>query len=185
MPASTIHDVKHLSQAMEKSKHDLNAFTPIYETFAGRIYSYCRHRVGSSQDAEDLTAEIFARAMSKCHTYRGGSVGAWLFRIAYHMTVDFYRSKKVTTVSDEVLNTMSDTGQRSPLEIVIQKERQGLLQELVDSLTEEKRNLLLLRITGELSSAEIGEIVGKNAGSVRVELHRIIQELKLNAVEEQ
>lgn len=171
-----------LSNALEKSKVNLNEFAPVYEAFVDRIYSYCRHRTGSTQDAEDLTAQVFQRAMERCHTYRGKYVGAWLFKIAYHITVDFYRSQKHEPVSDEVLINFVDRNGRSPVETVIHNERLEMLQSMLDDLDEEKRNLLLLRITGELSSAEIGEIVGKSAGAVRVEVHRIIQELKQKVI---
>lgn len=170
------------AEMMERAKQDLSAFEPIYERYVDRIYAYCRHRVQSFQDAEDLTSQVFARAMSRCHTYRGGSVGAWLFRIAYHITVDYFRSQKPTPLSDDALSTLSDHRTRTPLEEVVHREQLDLLKRWLNDLSDEKRNLLLLRITGELSSAEIGEIVGKNATSVRVEIHRIVQKLKQNAI---
>ncbi len=174
-----------LSDAMEKSKHDLTAFAPVYEAYVDRIFTYCRHRVGSVQDAEDLTAKVFQRAMERCHSFRGKSVGAWLFKIAYHITIDHYRSRSPQALSDEVLLTLSDSKQSSPLETVIQNERLGMLQQWLDELEEDKRNLLLLRITGGLSAPEIAEITGKSAGAIRTEIHRIIQKLKENALQNQ
>ena len=172
-------------EMMKKAKYDLSAFEPIYERYVDRIYAYCRYRVQSIQDAEDLTSQVFARAMARCQTYRGGSVGAWLFRIAYHVTIDYFRTQKPTPLSDDALLTVSDNKSRSPLDEVVYREQVALLKSWVENLSDEKRNLLLLRITGELSAAEIGEIVGKNATSVRVEIHRIIQKLKQNAIQYQ
>lgn len=176
---------KQLLQAMEKSEQDLNAFAPVYEAYVDRIFSYCRHRVNSIQDAEDLSAQVFRRAMERCHTFRGESVGAWLFKIAYHLTIDYFRTQSPQSLSDDVLLTLSDDRQRTPLETVIHNERSQMLQDWLDELEEDKRNLLLLRITGELSAPEIAEIVGKSAGAVRVEIHRIIQKLKQNALQNQ
>lgn len=172
-------------EMMELAKRDLGAFVPIYEAYVSRIYAYCRHRVGSAQDAEDLTSQVFARAMARCRTYRGGSVGAWLFRIAYHLTVDYFRTHQLTILSDDALDVINDPSHRTPLEEVVYKERLQLVQGWLAELSDEKRNLLLLRITGELSASEIGEIVGKSPTAVRVEIHRIIQKLKQNALEYQ
>lgn len=179
MPIFTERDDENsrLAEALERSKRDLNEFIPIYEAYVERIYAYCLARVHSAQDAEDLTSQVFARAMARCQTYRGGSVGAWLFQIAYHFTVDYFRESK-TSHSDTLLENMDDKNQSQPLDILIQKERLEILQRGLENLSESKRNLLLLRITGELSAAEIGQIVGKSAVAVRVEIHRIIQELK-------
>lgn len=170
-----------LVTALKASQSDLSAFAPIYEHFVERIYSYCLYRVYAAQDAEDLTSQIFARAMDRCHTYRGGNVGAWLFRIAYHITVDHFRARQPLPVSDDVLMTFPDGQQTSPLEQVIHQEQVQTLQHLLMQLDEDKRNLLLLRITGNLSAGDVGAIVGKSAGAVRVEIHRIVQSLKQTA----
>lgn len=170
-----------LADAMRASQHDMTAFAPIYEAFAGRIYSYCLYRVRSVADAEDLTSQVFARAMDKCHTFKGDNVGAWLFRIAYHITVGYYCTKRPDPLSPSQLSVLSapDT---SPLDRVIQDEEMAYLDDLLAKLDEDKRNLLLLRITADLSAAEVGEIVGKSATAVRTEIHRIIQQLKRTAV---
>ena len=174
-----------LSAAMERSKADLNEFLPIYEAFVERIYAYCHHRVQSQEDAEDLTSQVFAKAMANCASYRGGSVGAWLFQIAYHLTIDYFRGRNTSIVSESLLDNLSDENQHLPLEIVIQKENMAMISGYLENLSASKRNLLLLRITGELSAAEIGEIVGKSAAAVRVKIHRIIQELKQYALQDQ
>lgn len=172
---------EQLADAMRASQQDMNAFAPIYEAFVERIYSYCLYRVRSVADAEDLTSQVFARAMDKCHTFNGDNVGAWLFRIAYHITVDYYRAKRPEPLPPSQLSVLSapDT---SPLDRVIQDEELAYLDELLAKLDEDKRNLLLLRITADLSASEVGEVVGKSATAVRTEIHRIIQQLKRTAV---
>ncbi|MEM9955173.1 MAG: sigma-70 family RNA polymerase sigma factor [Chloroflexota bacterium] len=176
------HPETNLVKALRRSQHDLSAFTPIYEAYVDRIYSYCLYRVNHVADAEDLTSQIFARAMVRCETFRGDSVGAWLFRIAYHMTIDHYRAKRTDTLSDEQLAILHDASQPSPLESVIRGEEVNRLHNLLKTLDEDKRNLLLLHITGDLTAREVGDIVGKSSGAVRVEIHRIIQHLKQQAL---
>ncbi len=176
-------DQEEIVAALQASQNNLNAFLPVYEHYVDRIYSYCLYRVHSAQDAEDLTSQIFARAMDRCHTYKGGNVGAWLFRIAYHITIDHFRAKHPVSLSDDVLITFPDGQQKSPLDHVIHDEQIKTLYHLLNQLEDDKRNLLLLRITGNLSAADVGAIVGKSAGAVRVEIHRIVQSLKQLAQE--
>ncbi|MEL6408199.1 MAG: sigma-70 family RNA polymerase sigma factor [Chloroflexota bacterium] len=175
------HEDPTLAEALRACQHDMTAFEPIYEAFVDRIYTYCLHRVGSTTDAEDITSQVFARAMDKCHTFRGGHVGAWLFRIAYHLTVDYYRKKRPTSLTPTQLSVLTSPEQ-SPLEVVMQQERKHYLENLLAQLDDDKRNLLLLSITGNLTAVEVGKVVGKRANTVRVELHRIIQQLRRIAI---
>ena len=87
--ATQADDAHHLRAA----QHDLTQFAPVYERYVDRIYAYCRHRVGE-QDAEDVTSHIFVRAMGGVDGYRGGSVAAWLFRIAHNCVVDHLRYRR-------------------------------------------------------------------------------------------
>lgn len=89
---------------MRAARIDLNHFAPIYERYAGRVYAYCLRRIGDSQEAEDLTSTIFARAMTGLKGYQGGSVAAWLFRIARHTVVNHHvRVKRISPVPLDVI----------------------------------------------------------------------------------
>ncbi|MCC6615492.1 MAG: sigma-70 family RNA polymerase sigma factor [Anaerolineae bacterium] len=148
------------------------AFAPVYERYVERIYAYCARRA-SPTEAEDLTSLVFARALAAVHDYRGGSVAAWLFRIAHNVVVNHYRDRHPSLALDD-----ADSPQPGPLDRLIAADEQRLIRRLIDELPAEQQNLLSLKLSAGLTSAEIGVVLGKSAGAVRVELHRIIQGLR-------
>lgn len=162
---------------MQAAIHDLAQFAPIYEQYFGRIYRYCVRRVGAVEEAEDLTSVIFTRALVSIEGYRGGSVAAWLFQIAHNAVVNHLRSRRThLSIEEAELDLVADNP--APLENMMRDETQQALRDLVATLSDEQQNLLALKMVAGLSAAEIGQVIGKNAGAVRVELHRIISRLR-------
>jgi RNA polymerase sigma-70 factor (ECF subfamily) len=162
---------------MQTARTNPALFAPIYEHYFPRIYGYCLRRLGTLQEAEDLTSHVFIRALQNLKSYRGGRVSAWLFRIARNAVINHYRSSR-PQVSLDVIEWELPDSCSGPGERLIEAEEWQALRELIDGLPEDQRDLLALKLTGELTSEEIGEVVGKSAGAVRVELHRIIKGLR-------
>src|SRR5688572_3306276 len=75
---------------------DEGAFTALYDYFFDRIYRHVYYRVGRTQDAEDLTQQIFLQAWRALSRYRQTETPfvAWLFTIAHNTIVSFYRRQK-------------------------------------------------------------------------------------------
>lgn len=169
-------------ELMAAARTDIQAFTPVYERYFPRIFAYCRRRVNTLTEAEDLTSRIFTKALTHLHTYRGGNVGAWLFAIAHNTLVNHYRSRRPSVSLDDI-DIAADSPE--PLEHIVAAEETALLNQAVAKLPPEQQDILMLKLVGQLSSAEIGEIIGKKPGAVRVEIHRIMQQLRrLYLVEE-
>jgi RNA polymerase sigma-70 factor (ECF subfamily) len=163
------------SEALYAAREDLRHFEPIYERYFPRIYAYCARRVGAAE-AEDLTSQIFTNAMLNVSQYRGGLVAAWLFRIAHNTVINHLKHASQYNASLDEQNLAS--GAPEPLEHVIQAEEEQAIRNLVAKLPPEQQELLLLRVVGGLSAGEIGALVGKNAGAVRVAIHRIMRQLQ-------
>jgi RNA polymerase sigma-70 factor (ECF subfamily) len=162
---------------IQAARTDPALFAPIYECYFPRIYGYCLRRLGTPQEAEDLASHVFIRAIQGLESYRGGRVSVWLFRIAHNAVINHYRSRR-PQVSLEVIERDLPDARPGPGECLVQIEDWQALRALIDGLPEDQRDLLALKLTGELTSGEIGEMVGKSAGAVRVELHRIIKGLR-------
>ncbi len=171
----TPDDPDEESRLVAASREDLDRFVPIYERYAPRIYAFCLQRVGNPQEAEDLTSQVFTRALAKIDTYRGGLVGAWLFQIAANAVIDYLREQHPQLALDEV-----ELAQECPalIDDVIQRETQRQIRGFVAHLPPEQQELLALRITGGLSAEETGLVVGKSPGAVRVAMHRILTQLR-------
>ena len=162
---------------MALARRDPAAFAPIYEQYFPRIYGYCLRRVSTPQEAEDLTSQVFTRALAGLDGYRGGSVAAWLFRIAHNAVLNQRRARRPAISLDESVFEVADDAP-APFEIVAQREAQAAVRALVQDLPDDQQNLLALKLVAGLSSPEIGAVLGKSPGAVRVELHRIIRALR-------
>jgi RNA polymerase sigma-70 factor (ECF subfamily) len=162
---------------MQAAMQDIHQFAPLYERYFARIYRYCLRRVGTVEEAEDLTSVIFTKALVGLVGYRGGSVAAWLFQIAHNAVVNHLRSRRRHLSLDETeLDLAADIP--APLEQVMHRGTRQAIRVLVATLPDDQQNLLALKMVAGLTATEIGQVVGKNAGAVRVELHRIIGKLR-------
>jgi len=178
-PQETLVQERQQDEArlMHAARGDISRFAPLYERYFPRIYVYCLRRVENKVAAEDLTSQIFARALAGIGNYAGGSVAAWLFRIAHNAVANHYRSRRAH-VSLESTDFDAPNDEDEPIVHLIEAETHQAIHALVVALPHEQQELLALKIAGGLSAEEIGQVIGKSAGAVRVELHRIIKRLR-------
>jgi RNA polymerase sigma-70 factor (ECF subfamily) len=159
---------------MQLAQQNRLLFAPIYETYFDRVYAYCLRRTDSVQEAEDLCSLVFSRALAGLDLYRGGLVAAWLFQIAHNTVIKHYRARRIVTALDDIEELEAE----SDLEQVDDREVWQTLSKLVATLPDDQRELLALMLDAGLSSQEVGEIVGKSAGAVRVQFHRLLKQLR-------
>jgi RNA polymerase sigma-70 factor (ECF subfamily) len=165
------------AELVRAAREDRSAFAALYRRYVDRIYRYIYSRVGRKADAEDLTARIFTEALEGLDSYREqGEFSAWLFTIAHRRVVDHYRRRRPTQPLDAAPEIEGD--RPSPLALVVHEERLEHLAELVKGLDEEKQELLRLRFAGELTYREIGEIVERSEGAVKMAIHRLLRQLE-------
>lgn len=162
------------------ARGDVEAFGVLYERYVGRIYNYIFYRTGNSEDAEDLTARVFFRAMRHMgnYRYRGLPFSAWLYRIAHNLVANWHRdnSRRKEIPLDEalVVRHISDHPEH---ELVYSEERQRLI-EVIRSLPADRQQLLILKFVEHLSNAEIGRIMGRSEGAVKSLYHRTLLNLR-------
>jgi RNA polymerase sigma-70 factor (ECF subfamily) len=166
------------------ARDDLRCFVPLYDAYFPRIYAYCLRRVGTAHEAEDLTSLIFTHALNGLPDYRGGSVAAWLFRIARNTVASHYRDHRVTVP----LDTMGDdlaAEHETLADGLAHTDDIRRARELVAALSDEERELLDMHFNAALTSPEIAAITGQKPGAVRVKLHRIFKRLRVHFDEDQ
>lgn len=168
-------------EALSKATQgDKDAFGVLYDTYAGRIYSYIYYRTGSAQDAEDLTSRVFFRAMKHITTYtdRGVPFSAWLYRIAHNLVANWHRDSSRRQEVELEDTTRSSKEDEHPEDALLESEEHNALLGLIRNLPEERQQLLILKFTEHLSNAEIGQIMDRTEGAIKSLYHRTLLALR-------
>lgn len=148
----------------------------IYEECFETVYKYLFCLTHNSDISEELTQETFYRAVKKIDTYNGKcKISVWLCQIAKHLWYNQCRKNKRIVDTDE---TFDIEDPQNLEEQFIAGEEKVLLYQKMQNLDEKTREVMYLRITGELSFKEIGEILGKTENWARVTFYRGKSKLK-------
>ena len=150
----------------------------IYKEYFETVNKYLFCLTRNSDISEELTQETFYKAVKKINTYKGEcKMSVWLCQIAKNLWIDQCRkNKKITNLSEEDL--INITEQKSLEEKIISDDEKISLYKKMQKLDEKTREVMYLRITGELSFKEIGEILGKTENWARVTFYRGKSKLK-------
>ncbi len=161
-------------------KPGLEAFPPfemLYDQYHAQVYRYFYTHLGHEQDAADLMQQVFFQAWRQAQTYepKRGSVATWLFSIAHHRLVDFYRVSR-PSLSWESLPEIP-VMDHSPEAKILSEETVAQVKRLLEALPQSEQELLALRFAARLSSAEIAAIIGKSEAATKKQLSRLLRRL--------
>lgn len=161
------------------AQRDRAAFAVLYRRYLDRVYGYAYHQLGDHHDAEDATERIFLDAMRGIGRYRDEGTGfrSWLFRIAHNTVSNVHRSRgrRRTIAMPDGLDQVDPT--LGPPGLVLRAEELRRVRSALDELAEDRRQVVLLRFGEGLSSREIGVVLERTEGAVRVLLHRALRDL--------
>ena len=156
-------------------RNDKEGLREIYEDYCPLIYSVVREILGNREDAEDVTSDFFIRIWDIADTYRTGrGHRAWLITIARNLAIDYLRKRKKDSLTAEIPDYLQ-AGESSCEERLCQK--LGLEQALM-TLKEEERQIVNLKIMGELTFREIASVLKKPQGTVAWYYRTAIRKLK-------
>ena len=156
-----------------RAKEDPEAFGALYDQYFPQIYSYVAARVGSRELAEDITSEVFFKALRAIGRYRhtGHPFSSWLYQIAVNAITDHYRSRRRSEESLDEGPELVDAA--TPVdEDVAQRMGAQDIWALIEALPEQQRVAMTLKYGEDLKLAEIGEIMGKSEGAVKLLVFR-------------
>lgn len=164
--------------ALQQSQASLPSFEMLYERYHEQIYRYLYAHLKHEHDAADLMQQVFLQAWRQKETYeaRRGTVATWLFSIAHHRLVDFYRVSR-TSVSWEAIPEMSTTDE-DPEAKVISEETIAQVRKMLEALSQAEQELLALRFAAQLSSAEIAPLIGKSEAATKKQLTQLLHRLQ-------
>lgn len=167
----------HSSEAMRAAGSivEVDTFEAVYRAWAPQVHAYCYRRLRSVENAEDATSQTFQQAFRGRAGFQGGSVPAWLFRIAERVIVDFHRANRLPNAFPYVTE-MVDTAP-GPDTQVIQLDEAARLSQAIAILPEARRRIIELRLAG-LTSPEIAQILDRSPAWVRTNQRRAVLQLQ-------
>jgi len=152
----------------------------MYQQHYAEVFRYVRARVGSHTEAEDLTSDVFCKAVAGLENYRTmrSSALPWLYTIAAHRVADYYRASRPTAEIDEAAH-VPDSGP-NPADVVVSRDQVRHVWELSKTLPASQRLALWLRYGEELELKEIAAQMGRSVEAVKLLVHRAIRGIRAN-----
>lgn len=179
---------------VEAAQQDRAHFVQVYEEYFELVYAYVARRTRSRDNAEDMTAEVFRKALENLSRFKwtGAPFGAWLLRIASNLIADRAKraareqgssprvSKGVDTPSPTAgLSPQSQpTAKQSQQTDLEEAERRAHLFRLVDGLSGDQRSVVVMRFADEKSIREIAGELGRSEGAVKQLQFRALENLR-------
>lgn len=158
---------------------DREAFGELVEQYRDNVYRLAYRMCGNAYDADEAAQEAFVAAWRALPNFRGDAkFSTWLYRLTTNAAIDVMRrEKRHQTVGDGEMVDLADDAD-SPQETVERTEQQEAVQKALATLSEEYREVLLLRYMEELDYAEIAEVLQLPSGTVKSRINRAKAALK-------
>jgi len=179
--SSSIKEDKKLLTKIKQ--RDQDAFVKAYDLYVDQIYRFIYFKVNNQEEAQDITSAVFLKTWNyiqenSLKNYK--TLKALIYKIARNTIIDYYRKKSHITITiDDQENKIDlpDTKQ----DIIKQTEIFSdfkILEEKLQFLKDEYREVIILRYIDELSINEIADIVNKSKSNIRVLTHRALKALR-------
>jgi len=151
---------------VEAAQNDPARFAELYESNFERVYAFIARRVRERAVAEDLTADVFHKALANLagFDWRGIPFASWLLRIASNVVADQWRRSAKEIVEDPPEASTQAGGEQTELEEI---ERRARLFRMVEQLPIDQRRVIGMRFTEGKSIREIADEIGRTEGAVK------------------
>ena len=163
---------------VDRAAHgDAEAFGYLYDTYAERIYRHIYYRTSSSEDARDLTHDVFIEVWKALPRYKRTKTPflGWLFTICRHTIIDYYRTKKDHAYLDDDI-VLQDPG-KGPEELAETHFTQKEIRRAILKLPDQQQQVLLLCFIEGFSYREAAATLNKSEGNIRVIVHRALKKM--------
>jgi RNA polymerase sigma-70 factor (ECF subfamily) len=159
------------------ARSDPAAFGLLYNRHRLAVFRYLRTRTNNEDDAAELTAVAFERALIAMPRYRpaGGGFLAWLLRIARNAAIDAGRRASAVPLIADVRDERPVT---APEESALDNEARSALLAAVNRLPEVQREAIVLRYAARLTAREIGQVLGKSDQATQKVLSRALATIR-------
>lgn len=167
-----------LQALVERARHDdPDAWESLYRLSYAGLFAYARRRLWGLTEADDAVSETFARAFSRIGDFQwtGGGFKAWLFGILRNVVLEARRQ-------DNRSGVFNNDGEGVPdncVDAILHDEEVAAVRAAFATLAPDDQEILELRVVGGLSAEEVGAVLGKGAGAVRMAQSRALTRLRV------
>lgn len=158
---------------------DNSAWETLLRAYTRKLYNLCYRFTGRTDEAEDLTQEIFVKVYQTLRTFDAaqGAFSTWLNRVARNHLVDHYRRTRKDRVTSSLEDQLATLEERpsvgmEPVGHVESRERQEVLQQALNRLSPDLREAVVLRDLHDLDYQEIAQVLGVPPGTVKSRINR-------------
>jgi len=165
-------------ELVERAKRDPREFGALYDRHFQQIYRFVYSRVREQTAAEDVTSEVFIKALKAMPRYQdtGRPFAAWLYQIAVNAIADRYRSLRPSQPLED-FHDLSVSG--PPIEEqAAQRDEIRRIWAIVEELPVQQRMALVLKFQEDMKIEDIAVAMGKTAGAVKLLIHRGVTRLR-------
>ena len=159
-------------------RFDQDALSWLYQLYYPKLYNYAYLQLSDVQQAEDLASEVLLRVLESLKDYRflGVPVAAWVFRIARNHLIDLHRrrQRRPQVALYEGIPNADD----SPHDAAERSIAQGELRLALSQLTEEQRQLIILKFVEGMDNSSVARVLGRSEGAVKSLQHRALVSLR-------
>lgn len=167
---------------------DVEAFETLIQSHQKRVYNIALRMTGNPEDAQELAQDAIVRAFTSIGKFRGdSSFSTWLYRITINVCTDFLRKRNRAAVISMEQGPVSNESQQGlqieeespgPDELAEKKQLKELVRDAIESLSDEHKQVLILRDIMDMSYKEIANMLNVNEGTIKSRINRARAGLK-------
>ena len=163
---------------VERAKYDPGAFGELYDRHFLQIYKFVYSRVRDQSIAEDVTSDVFMKALRSIGRYQdtGRPISAWLYQIAINAVADRFRSARPL----EDIDDQRDLAAGGPAleQIAAQRDELRRIWAVVETLPKQQRVAMVLKFQEDMKIEDIAGVMGKSSGAVKLLIHRGVMKVR-------
>lgn len=180
-------DLDKEKELITQTRHDVRSFGVLYEEYYSPIYGYILRRTANIEIAEDITSEVFFKALNHLNRFQWRDIpfSAWLYRIASNEIANHHRRNNhnlpsIPDISGLTLDQTQSDDELIKAEVELERYEEYLsLHACILKLPEKYQEVIALKFFENKHLKEIGEILGMREGTVKSLVHRAITKLKV------
>jgi RNA polymerase sigma-70 factor (ECF subfamily) len=173
-----VKEIDDEKQMLAVRSGDIDALVPLFDKYNARLYNFFLGMTRDKESSEDLAMQLFSRIIQYRHTFREDSrFKPWIYKMARNIHIDHYNKTRYMVKGYDVsVDFVND--KMGAIENMEKREQHEILNEALDLLPVDQREIIELSRFQDLKYEDISRITGSSVGAVKVKVHRAIKKLK-------